>query len=660
MENLNQTCCSKCRHSNQSPCPDFIACRTEGPICHDDDDCSKKYEQLGKTLRREINNKPVIFVGTGTCGLAAGADKTVAALEKYAAEEKLDVEIIQVGCVGLCSAEPLMDILMPDKQRLVFENVTADNAVEIFQGVLGGKVAEDNILGQYTEDGRYAWKGVSAVEDHAFFGPQSRLVLKQCGIVNPASIDEYIARGGYRGFASVIKNMTSEEICDEVETSGLRGRGGGGFPTGKKWKFALSGTADRKYLICNADEGDPGAFMDRAIIEGDPHRLLEGMAIAAYGIRATKAYVYIRAEYPLAITRLEEAISQAREYGILGYNIFDSGMNLEIVIKKGAGAFVCGEETALIHSIEGKRGIPRPRPPFPAVKGLFGKPTIINNVETFSNVPAIAADGAKAFAAIGTETSKGTKVFALSGKVNRTGLIEVEMGTKIRDIIFQIGGGILDGNDYKAVQIGGPSGGCIPEKHLDIEVDYESLKTVGAMMGSGGLVVMDSGTCMVDVAKFFMDFIQRESCGKCIPCREGTHRMLDTLNSITSNTRGLSSLERFRNVLYMERLAESIKDASLCGLGQTAPNPVLSTLRFFRNEYEEHVYERKCPAGVCTDLVNYNIDEDACIGCTACARKCPVGAIEGTPKEAHYIDNETCVGCGVCVTVCKFNAVIKD
>jgi NADH:ubiquinone oxidoreductase subunit F (NADH-binding)/Pyruvate/2-oxoacid:ferredoxin oxidoreductase delta subunit len=452
-----------------------------------------------------------------------------------------------------------------------------------------------------------------------------------------------------------------------VTESGLRGRGGGGFPTGRKWQIAQQSDSKEKYLICNADEGDPGAFMDRAVIEGDPHRLLEGMAIAAYAIGAKKAYVYIRAEYPLAIEHLHKAIADSRLYRFIGDNILDSGFSLEIVVKKGAGAFVCGEETALINSIEGRRGMPRPRPPFPAVSGLFGKPTVINNVETLANIPMIAQHGAEFFSSLGTSTSKGTKVFALSGKVSRTGLVEVAMGTPVRQIVFDIGGGIPNSKHFKAVQIGGPSGGCIPEQHLDIDVDYESLKTVGAMMGSGGLVVMDEDTCMVDVAKFFMDFIQRESCGKCIPCREGTRRMLETLQRITqgrgqekSNGRKHGALERFQSVMYLNRLAEVIRDTSLCGLGQSAPNPVLSTLRFFRNEYEAHVFERRCPAHVCTDLLQYSIDPDKCKGCTLCKKKCPVDAIMGAPKSPHYIITDKCIGCGTCLEVCRFGAVTRS
>jgi len=657
---LTDKCCEKCWHSKELPCPDWVACVTGKPLCHDDDACTQKNSDRMRILRRENTEKPVFFVGAGTCGLAAGAGKTLAAIRKELSNKGIDAEVVEVGCVGLCSAEPIVDIQLPGRARLMFTSVTEENAVRMVD-VISGKIPKELLLGQYRTEESRQWEKLPYMDEHPFFKPQTRLVLKNCGVIDPGSINEYIARGGYRAFADTIKTKTPEELCRVVEESGLRGRGGGGFSTGKKWKIALNAISGQKYMICNADEGDPGAFMDRAVIEGDPHRLLEGLAIASYGIGASKAYIYIRAEYPQAIERLKVAIKQADEYGMLGYNILDSGMNLEIKIKMGAGAFVCGEETALINSIEGKRGMPRPRPPYPAISGLFGKPTIINNVETLANLPGIITEGSERFSSIGTDTSKGTKVFALSGKITRTGLVEVAMGTPLRRIIFDIGGGIAGGKKYKAVQIGGPSGGCIPEEHLDIDIDYESLKTVGAMMGSGGLVVMDEDICMVDVAKFFMDFIQRESCGKCIPCREGTRRLLETLQSITSRRRpdGTGSLERFKSVVYMQRLAETIKDTSLCGLGQTAPNPVLSTLRFFRDEYEAHVYERRCPAGVCTGLLTFRIDPEKCVGCTACAKNCPADAIKGTAKKMHYILEEKCIGCGACFEVCKFGAVIK-
>jgi len=611
-------------------------------------------------LRREAVDRPVIFLGTGTCGLGAGAARTRAAIEHYLMQERLKADIVEVGCIGLCSQEPLVDVQLPGRTRVAFQRITEDKVPGLLDAVLCGRIPPQLALGQHAQAGLRPWDGVPMLGEHPFFARQRRCVLPLCGILDPDQIDEYIARGGYGALVQVLRGKTSEQVCDEVFRSGLRGRGGGGFPTGSKWKIALAQPSEQRYLICNADEGDPGAFMDRAVIEGDPHRLLEGMAIAAYGIGASKAYIYIRAEYPLAIRRLKTAIAKAQDYGLLGTSILDSGFNLDIVIKQGAGAFVCGEETALIHSIEGRRGMPRPRPPFPAAEGLFGHPTIINNVETLANVPLILRHGADWFAGMGTEGSKGTKVFAVSGKVKRTGLVEVEMGTPLRTVVMDICGGIPDEKAFKAVQIGGPSGGCIPRQHLDIQVDYDSLKTVGAMMGSGGLVVMDEDTCMVDVAKFFMEFIQRESCGKCAPCREGTLRMLEVLQRITQSHRtetGTQALERFRGVIYLERLAQVIKDTSLCGLGQTAPNPVLSTLHFFREEYEAHVFERRCPAGVCPELRTFHIDDAKCNGCGKCMPKCPTHAIIGMPQKIHYIFDEKCIGCGACRDVCAHDAV---
>ncbi|MGI6524057.1 MAG: NADH-ubiquinone oxidoreductase-F iron-sulfur binding region domain-containing protein [Bdellovibrionota bacterium] len=643
----------------KKPCQDLIN-YFSGTL---EGDALERVNNYCATLRREDVERPVIFVGAGTCGLGAGAGKTLDAIKEYVAENGLDVEIIEVGCIGLCSAEPLVDIQLPGRTRVSFQEVTHNVVKNLLKDVFADKIPADHVLGQFTSPRLKAWDGVPNINDHPFFKPQTRWVLSQCGKTNPRSIEEYIANDGYKALSKVIKTMDAASVCDEVEKSGLRGRGGGGFSTGKKWKFALQEQNEQKYIVCNADEGDPGAFMDRAVIEGNPHQLLEGMAIAAFGIGASKAYVYIRAEYPLAIARLKEAIADATAYGLLGENILGTNFSLEIIIKMGAGAFVCGEETALLHSIEGKRGMPRPRPPFPAVKGLFGKPTVINNVETLANIPGILRNGSAWFSSIGTPTSKGTKVFALSGKVNRTGLVEVAMGTKVEDIVFGIGGGIPNGKAYKSVQIGGPSGGCIPQQHIGIEVDYESLKTVGAMMGSGGLVVMDEDTCMVDVAKFFMEFIQRESCGKCVPCREGTRRLLETLESITSTGHGgekgdHTELKRMLSVVSLERLANVVKDSSLCGLGQTAPNPVLSTLKFFRDEYEAHVFERRCPAGECKSLRKFEILADKCTGCTACARSCPVVAITGTVKQPHTIDQDKCIACGACIEKCKFNAIV--
>ncbi len=613
-------------------------------------------------IRRDNLTEPVIYVGAGTCGLGAGAGKTIKSIEKYLRENNVSAKVISVGCIGLCSSEPLMDIKIPGKKRLSFQRITEDKVTDVMQAVFNDEVPDEDVLGQFDDPEAEEWKDVPYLNGHFFFKRQKRMVLDNCGISDPLSIEEYIARGGYKAYVETLRNKKKEEVCDIIEKAGLRGRGGGGFPTGKKCKFTLQAKGNQKYLVCNADEGDPGAFMDRAVIEGDPHKLVEGMAITAYAIGASVAYVYIRAEYPLAIERLEKALEKAREYGLIGKNVFDTGFDIEFKIQEGAGAFVCGEETALLHSIEGKRGMPRPRPPYPSVSGLFGKPTSINNVETLSNIPGIMGKGPEWFASVGTDNSKGTKVFALSGKINNTGLIEIPMGTTVREIIYDIGGGIKGDKKFKAVQMGGPSGGCVTDVNLDIEIDYQSLLSVGAMMGSGGMVVMDEDTCMVDVAMFFMDFIQRESCGKCIPCREGTRRMLEILQSITSKPGKdhLETLRRFKGVTQLEKIAHVIKDTSLCGLGQSAPNPVLSTLQWFREEYEEHVFERKCKAGVCSELQVYVIDPEKCTGCTACARKCPTDAIKGSKKEPHVIDQDACIGCGNCYDICKFDAVYVE
>ena len=661
MNNNILKCCDECWHESEKPCNDYIDCLNSEPKCHTTEECKDLLNKNFAKLRYEEIDRPVVFLGTGTCGLGAGAGKTKTEIKKYFDNKGMEVDIVDVACIGICALEPIMDIQMPGKARLSFKQVTSDTINEIFNDFFNDKINEKHLFGQHRNEKLEAYKNVPYLDEFPFFKLQTRWVLDNCGIINPINIDEYIARGGFQALSKALRLNTPIEICDTVERSGLKGRGGGGFLTGKKWKFAHSSSEKQRYLICNADEGDPGAFMDRAVIEGDPYRLIEGMVIAAYAIGANKAYVYIRAEYPLAIKHLKIAMDKAKEYGLLGTNILDTGFNLELVIKMGAGAFVCGEETALMNSIEGKRGMPRPRPPYPAVSGLFGKPTIVNNVETLANVPKIIKNGEEWFSSIGTERSKGTKVFALSGNITYTGLVEVAMGTKIREIVFDIGGGIPDGLKYKAVQIGGPSGGCIPESHLDTEIDYESLKQVGAMMGSGGLVVMDERTCMVDVATFFMDFIQRESCGKCIPCREGTKQLLEILHRITSVSKQgqqtAEELERYQSIINMKSLANVIKDTSLCGLGKSAPNPVLSTLRWFKEEYEAHIFQRKCPAKVCKGLLTFTIIPDACTGCTLCTRACPADAILGTLKHPHHIIHDKCIGCGSCVDVCKFNAI---
>lgn len=655
---ITDPCCSECWHTLENPCPQFVECLLEGPLCHDNPECAR----LRHNTVWPQSEIPLIHVGAGTCGLGAGANKTIAEIKKHCGEKAREIEIVETGCIGFCSVEPIVDITLADRPRLSFKNVTQQKVSALLEGVFNQTIDTKMALGQYRNKTLQAWDKVPFLDEHPFFAFQTRWVLKNCGIIDPMHIDEYLRCQGYRALAQVLREKTPDEICAIVEESGLRGRGGGGFLTGKKWRLALNTPSDQKYFVCNADEGDPGAFMDRAVIEGDPYRVIEGITIASCAVGASKAYVYIRAEYPLAIRRLKHAIEEAKEIGLLGYNILDSGYNLDIVIKQGAGAFVCGEETALIHSIEGKRGMPRLRPPYPAASGLFGHPTVINNVETLANIPDIILEGPAAFGKLGTDTSRGTKVFALSGKVERTGLVEIEMGKSIEDIVMKIGGGVPNNKNLKAVQIGGPSGGCIPASRMGVRVDYESLREFGAMMGSGGLVVIDEDNCMVDVAKFFMEFIQRESCGKCIPCREGTRHMLEILKSITrtrSHETGGEALERFKGIMKLEELAEVIKDTSLCGLGQTAPNPVLTTLRWFKDEYDAHIYERRCPSGVCTDLLRFEIDKELCRGCTLCVKKCPADAIMGAPKSPHYIVVEKCISCGACVDACAFNAIIQ-
>ncbi len=576
-----------------------------------------------------------IIIGEGSCGIAAGAAK----IHDYLGEHAQFAELSITGCIGMCYLEPIVDVI-EDGIKRTYCKVSTELLPE-FTAALERRDFEGAFL-----------KGLELkAEDRAFLENQTRIALRNCGKINPESIDEYIAAGGYRALEKVLREMTPEDVIETIKKSGLAGRGGAGFPTWFKWNAARQSAGTEKYLICNADEGDPGAFMDRAVIESDPHNLIEGMLIGAYAIGAGEAVVYVRAEYPLAIVRLTKAIRQAEERGYLGENIAGSGFSCKMRIKAGAGAFVCGEETALIESLEGERGMPRLKPPFPAQKGYWQKPSNINNVETFANVPWILENGGEAFAALGTEDSKGTKVFALTGKIKRGGLVEIPMGKTLRDVIYGIGGGIRDGKEFKAVQMGGPSGGCIPASLLDTVIDYKQLSATGAIMGSGGMVVMDETTCMVDMARFFLDFTAKESCGKCIHCRIGTKRMLEILNRIV-NGEG-----RDGDIELLEELCTTIKDGALCGLGQTAPNPVLTTIRYFRNEYEAHIYDKKCPAGHCPSLITYQIDPEKCRGCTLCAKKCPARAISGTVQEPPTIDPAKCIKCGKCLETCKFGAV---
>ena len=579
-----------------------------------------------------------VIIGQGSCGVATGSKKTAAEFQRLISEKNLNVEVDITGCVGTCYLEPIVDIYDDNGNMTRYVKVKEDIVGEIVEShLVNGQVATQYAISQ---------------EDKLFIDKQKRVVLRNCGLINPEKIEEYMAVGGYEATKKVVTSMSQEDVIDEIKVSGLRGRGGAGFPTWFKWNAALQNKCNQKYIVCNADEGDPGAFMDRSVLEGDPHSLIEGMIIGGYAMGATEGIIYVRAEYPLAIHRLEIAMSQAREKGFLGENIFGSGFNFDLRIKAGAGAFVCGEETALIASLEGERGMPRLKPPFPAEKGYWQKPTNINNVETYANVAWIIVNGGAAFGSMGTEKSKGTKVFALAGKIKKGGLVEVPMGLPLKDVIFTIGGGIKEDKEFKAVQMGGPSGGCIPSSLIDTPVDYENINKTGAIVGSGGMIVMDETTCMVDMARYFLDFTRKESCGKCNYCRIGTKRMLEILERITKGEGKDGDIE------LLEELSEKIKDGSMCGLGQTAPNPVLTTLKYFRNEYEDHIYHKKCTAASCKSLITFNIT-DNCKGCTACAKKCPVGAISGEKKEMHVIDHNLCIKCGKCEETCKFNAIVK-
>ncbi|NLM08871.1 MAG: NADH-quinone oxidoreductase subunit NuoF [Clostridiales Family XIII bacterium] len=596
----------------------------------------------------EVTDGYRIVVGMATCGISAGAKPVMEKLKEETAAKGLgDVQIVPTGCVGMCIYEPIVEVYEPGKEKVTYIHMDPDRVTRVVsEHLVKGKPVVEFTLGE-TEDGK-----LRSLNDVQFYKKQKRVVLKNCGLINPENIDDYIAIDGYQALAKVVTAMKPNEVIDLIKASGLRGRGGAGFPTGTKWSFAAANEADQKYIICNADEGDPGAFMDRSILEGDPHSVLEAMAIGGYAIGATKGFIYVRAEYPVAVRRLEIAIQQAKEKGFLGKNIFGSGFDFDIEIRLGAGAFVCGEETALIASIEGKRGMSRNKPPFPANKGLWGKPTIINNVETLANVPKIVLNGPEWFKSMGTEKSPGTKVFALGGKINNTGLVEVPMGITLREVIYDIGEDCPNGKAFKAVQTGGPSGGCITTADLDTPIDFDTLVAIGSMMGSGGMIVIDEDNCMVDIARFFLDFTVDESCGKCTPCREGTKRMLEILGKITQ---GKGTME---DLINLEELAENIKNTSLCALGQTAPNPVLSTMKHFRDEYEAHVVDKRCPASICRALLSYFITED-CTGCTRCVRVCPTKAITGTVKQRHTIDQEKCIKCGACMNACTFKAIIR-
>ncbi len=629
-------------------------------LTFESDTLSAETEKVLAQVRREKTGKPVIFLSSGTSSIIAGSEKTSQAVETYLKENGSSAGLVHVGCTGPATFEPLVCIQIPGKNKLFFRNITEEKVEPLLNGVFHNDINVDDLAGQTGTRGFELWPGIPFMDELPFFAKQKRVVLGNCGCYDPESIEEYIARGGYRAYIKAIRNYTFEEVCDIIERSGLRGRSGGGYLTGLKWKHALNTSSNARYLICNAKESDPGAFTDRTILESDPHRLIEGIAIAAYAIGASNAIIFMRSGSDHAKNRLQKAIESARDYALFGHNIFSSGYNLDIVIRVEPGAFVCGEETALINTLEGKRGMPQLKPPYPTTAGLFGKPTVINNVETLMNVPLIMQNGPEWFRKIGTENSPGTKIFALAGKGRLSGVVEIEMGTTIRTILEDIADGIREGKEFKAIQLGGASGSFITAENLDITIDYEDLKANGIGMGAGGFVIIDENTCMVDLVRYYMEFIRNESCGKCIPCREGTGRMLEILESVIrkpQNEESGTTLERFKGVMQLETIASVMKDTSLCGLGQTAPNPFISALKNFRDEFEEHIFDRKCRANICRGLRTFSIDVDKCTGCTACAAKCPVNAIYGTRLQPFFIVEEKCIGCGICFDVCKFSAI---
>ncbi len=632
----------------------------EKVLLFESDTLPAESEKILEQIRRDKTSIPVIYISFGTSSIISGSEKTCSAIRAYLDDNNHHASLVKVGCNGPANFEPLVCIQLPGKNKLVFRNITEDKVEPLLNGVFHNDINEDDLVGQTGSDGFGFWPGIQFADKIAYYARQNRVILGNCGCYDPESVEEYIARGGYRAYIKTIRHYTFAEVCDIIERSGLRGRSGGGYVTGLKWKQALNTSSNARYLICNAKESDPGAFADRTILESDPHRLIEGIAIASYATGSSNAIVYMRSGSDHARGRLQKAIDAARDYGLLGHNIFSSGYNLDITIRKEPGAFVCGEETALINSLEGKRGMPQLKPPYPTSSGLFGKPTVINNVETLMNVPLIMQNGPEWFRTLGTEKSPGTKIFAIAGKGRMSGVIEVEMGTSLRTILDDIADGLKEGKEFKAIQLGGASGSFITSDNLDLPVDYDVMKENGIGMGAGGFVIIDENTCIVDIVRYYMEFIRNESCGKCIPCREGTGRMLEILESVIrkpTNEDSGTTLERFKGVMQLETIASVMKDTSLCGLGQTAPNPFLSALKYFRDEFEEHIFDRKCRANVCRGLRSFSIDVDKCTGCTACAAKCPVNAIYGTRLQPFFIVEDKCIGCGICFDICKFSAI---